>query len=75
MHAEYEADALEMKADAAVVAVKALRTPKDHQACVGILAPLIDEAVAVDRYDLAKSLAALASVPHERGKMQYESSK
>jgi hypothetical protein len=59
INAEYEADALQMKLDAATLAVKALKTPKDHQACVGILASLNDEAVVADRYDLAKALAAL----------------
>jgi hypothetical protein len=57
---EFDADTLQMKVDAGTIAVKALKTPKDHQACAAILAPLIDEAVAADRYAQAKSLASLA---------------
>jgi hypothetical protein len=60
---EFEADGMQMQVDAATTAattaVKALKLPKDHQACVALLAPLIDEAIAVDRYDHAKSLASL----------------
>jgi hypothetical protein len=59
INAEYNADALQMKLDAATAAVKGLKTPKEHQACAAILAPLIDEAIATDRYDHAKSLAEL----------------
>jgi hypothetical protein len=57
---EYEVDALPMKIEAATLVVKALKTPKDHQACAASLGTLIGEAIALDRYDHAKSLVALA---------------
>lgn len=68
LDAEYETDALQMKVDAVTLAIKALKTPKEHQACAAILAPLIDEAIASDRYDQAKSLADLALVSAREGR-------
>lgn len=56
---EFEIDPIQSRIDSASIAVKALRLPKDHQACSALLAPLIDEAIAADRYDHAKLLAAL----------------
>jgi hypothetical protein len=59
INAEYNADTLKMKVDAATTATKAFKIPKDHQACVAVLAPLVVKAIAVDRYDHAKSLDIL----------------
>ena len=57
---EFDTDKLQMQVDAAATAIKATKQPKANQAIVGVLAPLIDQAVADDRYDIAKSIAALA---------------
>src|SRR5207244_1724388 len=53
----HEIDALQMKFEAATLGVKSLKTPKAQLACAELLAPLVDEAVSADRYDLAKSVA------------------
>ena len=65
---EFEIDKLQMQVDAATTAVKALKIPKDKQACVALLSPLIDEALASDRYDQAKSLAALTLLCEREGR-------
>ena len=65
---EFEADRMRMQIAAAQMSVKALKTAKDHLACAALLAPLIDEAIAVDRYDHAKSLASLTGGCAKEGK-------
>jgi hypothetical protein len=52
------ADTLQMKVDAATVALKSLETPRDHLSCAVLLSAQLDDAVFADRYELAKSLAS-----------------
>jgi hypothetical protein len=59
MAIEYDVDALAMKVEATGQAVKALKTNKDYQACAALLSPLVEEAISVDEYGHAKSLADL----------------
>jgi hypothetical protein len=59
---EFDADVLQLKVDAATLAVKALKTPKDHQKSATLLFPQIDESIFADRYDLAKSFGSLTLV-------------
>lgn len=54
---EFDADVLQMQAEAATTSVSVLKTTKDFRTVGDLLVPLIDTAVAADRFELAKSLA------------------
>ena len=69
---EFDIDRMQMQVDAARTSTKALKLPKDHQAFANVLAPIIDEAISVDRYDLAKLLVALTlSAAKEVGDSEF----
>lgn len=51
MAGEFDVDRLQMQLDVAVVAAKAPKLAKDHLACVALLTPLMEEAIAADRYE------------------------
>ena len=57
---EFEIDRMQMQLDAATTAAKAPKLAKEHQTCAALLTPVIDEAIAVDRYEHARSFAELA---------------
>jgi hypothetical protein len=56
----YKIDTLKMKSVSVADAAKAQRTAKDHQQLVPRILTLIGDAVAADRYDLAKPLGEIA---------------
>lgn len=56
----YDVDVLEMNAEVLAKVVKALRTPKDHQELSPRLQEAISDAVSQDRFDVAKSINAVA---------------
>jgi len=57
----YLIDALKMKSQSALVAVKAARTTEDRRNFVVQIDPLIDQALAADRYDIAIQLGDAAA--------------
>lgn len=59
---EYEVDQMQMRLGSATMAAKAPKLAKGHLVCAVLLAPLIDEAIAADRYEQAKSFAELSLV-------------
>jgi hypothetical protein len=68
LSAVFSIDELQTKADAALIAAKATKSPAEHLECAVSLAALMDDAVAVDRYDIAKPLAVLAVTSASKGK-------
>ncbi len=59
---EFEVDQMQMQVDAATAAVKVLKLAKDHQVYAAMLAPLIDDAIAADRYGQARTFVELTLV-------------
>ena len=55
--AAFSVDALRMKTDAATAATKTVRTPEQRKQLLAGANQLADEAVAADRYDVAKAAA------------------
>jgi hypothetical protein len=68
MSEEFEIDRIQMRIDAATVAVKVPKLAKDHQAIAAMLAPIIEEAIAADRYPQATTLAELTLVCAREGR-------
>jgi len=56
----YVIDALKMKADAAILAAKSIRTVDDRKEFVTQLTPIIEQGVSADRYEVATQLCDLA---------------
>lgn len=56
----HELDILAVKADVLTKAVKAIKFPKQHQDLAPTLQSTFDDAVSQDRFDLAKTLNAVA---------------
>jgi hypothetical protein len=68
MQTEFDVDGLTLRSGAAASAAKSLRLPAEHKALAPHFLRLIDEAVAADRYEVAKDIgeAALESVRKAR---------
>ena len=57
MSLEFDVDPLAMKVDATIQGVKAIKSVKDYQSSAALLAPLVDEAISLDQYVHARTLA------------------
>lgn len=61
MAAEYDVDKLALQVAAARTAQPALRTAKEQQQAATLIGPVINAALAADRYDLAKESLGIAT--------------
>jgi hypothetical protein len=58
----YLVDVLKLKVDAVALVVKALRTVEDRKQLIAQFSELIDQAIAIDRFDSAKQMADLTLI-------------
>lgn len=60
MASDYDIDDLRLRLDAATAVVEQLKTAKGNLECLALLSPLVDEALSLDRYELARDYVKLA---------------